>query len=311
MELSPLLDTPILFIVFNRPAPTRRAFEAIRAAKPRRLYIASDGPRPHKEGEATLVKAVREIATQVDWDAEVHTLFRDRNVGCKQGVAGAIDWFFQHEPEGIILEDDCVPSSSFFRFCQEMLARYRDDNRVMHIAGTNHHPEYVRDPDYSYYFSFYGHMWGWATWRRAWALYDMDLAIFPEITAKAYLRDLFGNRLAAQYFTRKVGEAYSGKLDTWDYQWDFIRMIHSGLTVVPNINLVENIGFGPDATHTFSAQNESAKNQASDIGFPLRHPAFVIRDAQSDNRHFRLLLKRILIRKILGSLRIKGYDTRG
>ena len=306
-----MLHTPVLLIVFNRPEPTQQVFDAIRKAGPHRLYIAADAARPQKEGEAARCGQVREIVSQVDWDCEVHRLFREENQGCKMGVSGAISWFFEKEEQGIILEDDCVPSPSFFPYCQELLTRYAQDKRVMHIAGTNHHPGYVRDADYSYYFSYYGHMWGWASWRRAWALYDIEMKHFPEILQKGYLYDVFGHKLATRYFIRKVTEAYTGKIDTWDYQWDYSRMVQSGLTIVPHTNLIHNIGFGADATHTFSEANHAAHNLAKEMAFPLRHPPFVVRDARADQHHFKVLLRRILQRKAFSMLGIKGYDSRG
>ena len=156
------LETPVLFLVFNRPDTTAQVFEAIRQAKPPRLYVASDGAREDKEGELEKVKQVREIVSQVDWNCEVKTLFRDKNLGCKIAVSSAIDWFFEQEEMGIILEDDCLPHPTFFRFCQELLERYRDDERIGMISGNNF--QFGRKcTDYSYYFSMYSHIWGWAS----------------------------------------------------------------------------------------------------------------------------------------------------
>lgn len=180
--------TPILFIGFNRPETSRQVFAAIRSAEPTDLYVAIDGPRVGHSDEAARVAEVRAIFDDVDWDCEVHTLFREDNVGCRLGVSGAINWFFENVEAGIILEDDCVPSSSFFGYCEELLDRFADDTRIMHIAGYNHRPDFVWDPDYSYFFSHYGYMWGWATWRRAWAFYDVELPHFDEIVAKGYLK---------------------------------------------------------------------------------------------------------------------------
>lgn len=305
------MNVPILYVIFNRPDHTRQSFEAIRAAKPARLYIAADGPRDHKPEDKDRVGKVREIVSQVDWDCELKTLFRDENVGAGRGVSEAISWMFETEEMGIILEDDCVPTDSFFRFCKDLLQRYAHDTRVMHIAGTNHHPEFRRDPDYSYYFSYYGHMWGWATWKRAWAHYDIKLTHHREIIEKGLLYDVFGNQLATKYFVKKVRDALAAKVDAWDYQWDFIRMMQSGMTIVPHTNLVKNIGFGEEATHTFSANEARAKNEAHDIQFPLKHPPYVIRDAKADNHHFKSLMQRTVQRKVYGYLGINGYDARG
>src|SRR4051812_29566436 len=180
------LHTPVLFVIFNRPETTRQVFEAIRTAKPSRLYIAADGPRKNKPGEDQKCQEAREIVKAVDWDCEVKTLFSKENLNCGRGPATAFTWFFEHEEEGIILEDDCLPTQSFFRFCQELLERYRYDYRVMHIGGNNFLNGWQRDQDYSYYFSLSGHIWGWATWRRAWQMFDYKLSLYEKIKEKKY-----------------------------------------------------------------------------------------------------------------------------
>lgn len=311
MQQNEQLDTPVLLVVFNRPEPTRRVFQAIRDAKPRKLYVAADGPRADRPQEADVCAEVRDIIQGVDWECEVETLFREQNRGCKLGVSEAITWFFENEPQGIILEDDCVPVPSFFPYCERLLEKYADDTRIMHIAGTNHHPDFSRDPEYSYCFSLYGHMWGWASWRRAWDMYDVNVPTFPKVKQQKYLQDAFGNKLAAKYFSQKIEATYNGEIDTWDYQWDFIRMTNAGLSIIPENNLVFNIGFGEDATHTHSANNEQARNIPKDLDFPLRHPPFIVRDKVSDDHHFTVLLRRIFKRKLLSFLRVSGYESRG
>ena len=305
------LDTPVLFIGFNRPETSKKVFEAIRGIRPAKLYVALDGPRPDKPGEDGLCEEVKGIFENIDWDCELKTLFRQENVGCKLGVVGAIDWLFENEEKGIILEDDCVPSKSFFHFCDELLDRYMHDTRVMHIAGYNHRPDYVRDPDYSYYFSYYGYMWGWATWRRAWNLYDVNLSNFEEVIKKNYLDGILPGKLATKYYIKKVRDAYTGVNDTWDYQWDFIRMTNSGLSIVPHNNLIHNIGFGEDATHTVSSANWSMNNIASELEFPLQHPHFVLCDTKSDRVYFNQLMKWTAYRKVMGLVGVKGFSTQG
>jgi hypothetical protein len=306
------LTTPVLFVVFNRPDTTRQVFEAIRQAKPPRLYVAADGPRKHKAGEAERSAQTRAIATAVDWPCEVKTLFRDENVGCGRGPSSAFDWFFANEEQGIILEDDCVPHQSFFWFCQELLEKYKDDSRVMHITGSNFQNGWQRDPDYSYYFSYYPHEWGWASWRRAWKLFDYEVKLYPEITQKGYLNGYFTSKLEEKYRMSKVANTY-GKSDInwWDYQWNFAHFVNSGLAIIPNTNLVENIGFGEDATHTLSNRDKRAENKAQAITFPLKHPEIMIRDVESDSRYFKILMNRLVMRKVLGKIGVKGYDARG
>ena len=283
MKSSPL-KTAVLFLVYNRLDTTKQVFEAIRQTKPLRLYIASDGP---KEGEAEKVQAVREYLTsRIDWDCEIKTLFREKNLGCRMGVSSAITWFFENEEKGIILEDDCLPSQSFFWFCEELLERYKDDMRVWHIAGNNFLNGYVRDPDYSYYFSYYGSIWGWASWANRWNKYDVEIKSYPEIRDKKYLWDVFGNWPEAKFRTSNFDSTIDG-FNTWDYQWNYARFINSGLSIVPNVNLIKNIGFGKNATHTHNKNDPRSRMPSCDIQLPLNHPAFLIRDKISDDRFFK------------------------
>jgi len=285
------LKTAVLFLVFNRLDTTKQVFEAIRTAKPPRLYIAADGARDTRPGEAEKVEAVRTYLLQnVDWECEVITLFRERNFGCKMAVSGAIDWFFEHEERGIILEDDCLPSQSFFWFCDALLERYEEDMRIWHIAGNNFHFGWQRDPDYSYYFSYYGSIWGWATWRSRWAHYSVEMKHYDEVRAKNYLWDVFGSSKEAGFRLTNFNAIRNG-LDTWDFQWAYTRFINSGLSTVPTINLVKNLGFGEEATHTRHKHDKRADMAVFDMDFPLRHPKFVIRDKISDDRFFRTFVR--------------------
>lgn len=301
---------PILFLVFNRPEPTTQVFEAIRKYKPNTLYVAADGPRKDRVAEQELCDKTRKIALSVDWPCEVKTLLREENLGCKIAVSSAIDWFFEQEEQGVILEDDCVPTLSFFDFCRELLEEYKDDERIMHIAGCNHHPEYSEGAESSYHFSYYGHMWGWASWRRAWNLYDLKMQDFERINREKYLESLMGT-LQGKYLIRKLKEVYYKGMDTWDYQWDYSKALQKGLTIIPKHNLVNNIGFGEDATHTFSSKNQFSSISVKDMPFPLVHPKKIGRDQQADAYHFRKLILWIFKRKLYAALGVKGYDGRG
>lgn len=265
-----MTDTAVLFLVFNRIETTRAAFAAIRAARPARLYVAADGPRPGRAGEADRCAEVRRLATEVDWPCEVRTLFRDTNLGCKHGVASGIDWFFAQEAEGIIIEDDIVPDPSFFRFCTELLARYRDDTRVAMISGCS----LIGDrhgADTSYVFSRYLHVWGWASWRRAWQHYDVAMAAWPSPAASAQLAQVLGGRQAAiGHWTAIFDRMARGEIDTWDYQWVFSAWMNDMVAVVPAATLIDNIGFGADATHTVGSA--PALPAPVPMRFPLRHP---------------------------------------
>lgn len=269
---SPLLETPVLFIAWNRPDETAKSFEAIRAVRPSRLFIAADGPR--MPAESRLTDAVRAIATEfVDWPCEVRTRFSDSNLGCRAGVTQAIDWFFSHVEAGIIVEDDCVAHPEFFTFCDEMLRRFENDPRVLHISGDNTAAVQIAQ-DWSYCFIRYPHIWGWATWRRAWDLYDRDLAQWDVIRRHGAAEDLFDTEEQAHRWIPVFDRLHaSGQPDTWDWQWAATCFINGGLAVQPITNLVSNVGFNERATHT-SKFSERA-DAAADAIFPLRHPPFV------------------------------------
>lgn len=275
------LKTAVLFLIFNRPDTTRQVFEAIRKAKPPRLYVAADGPRADKAGEAEKVEQARRIATQVDWECEVKTLFREKNLGCRVAVSSAIDWFFENEEEGIILEDDSLPSQSFFWFCEELLEKYRDDMRIMAVSGDNFQKDRVRN-EFSYYFSRFNHCWGWASWRRAWSYYEKDMQSWPYIRDNDYMQDILLDKAAVKYWSKIFEAVYKNKIDTWDYQWTFSCWIQNGLTVLPNVNLVSNIGFDGDATHTTGKDNANSKIPVFNLSFPLKHPNWMIKDKKAD-----------------------------
>ncbi len=276
------MHTAVLFLVFNRPDTTLKAFEAIRQARPPRLYVAADGPRPGRAGDGARCEQVRRIATSVDWPCEVRTLLREGNLGCKTAVAGGISWFFETEEEGIILEDDVVPDASFFPFCEELLERYRADSTVMMISGNCFHRPGHR-PNASYFFSRYTYIWGWATWRRAWQYYDRDMTRWPSLKGTDFLRRLGGVRRSHEaHWTRVFQAAYAGQIDTWDYQWLFASMARGGLSISPSKNLATNIGFSSDGTHTTDEGGSAARIPLESIGFPLIHPSKVARDSAVD-----------------------------
>lgn len=278
-----MLDTPVLFLVFNRPDKTTITFNAIRAARPKRLYVAADGPRTNRVDEKEKVAKVREIVTAVDWSCEVHTLFREKNLGCRRAVSGALSWFFSAEPEGIILEDDCFASPAWFRFAEEMLERYRDDKRVMCVSATHFHGANYK-PEYSYFFSRYPHCWGWASWARAWALYDADMSAWPRLKKSRWLRSVgYGSQSFYRYWTARFDQAYiENGVDSWAYRWFFSCWSQNGLTVLPECNLVSNIGYDGEGTHTKSKNTPDGVVSHESIAFPLRHPDRVFPDFAAD-----------------------------
>lgn len=241
-------EDAILFLVFNRVDTTERVFETIRKARPKKLYVAADGPRSAIEAEKC--KLVREISTRIDWDCELKTLFRNDNLGCKDAVSGAIDWFFEQEEQGIVLEDDCLPSPSFFGFCSVLLHAYKDDNRIGHIGGSNFQNGLQRGEG-TYYFSRLTHVWGWAGWRRAWRNYDVNMGTFPHFAASD-LNNLPSHAPFKDIWYRNLQSTFEGKINTWDYQLSYANIISNYMSIIPNQNLIKNIGFGEDATHTFT-----------------------------------------------------------
>lgn len=266
------LKTPILFLIFNRPDTTQRVFEQIAKQQPLKLYIAADGPRESRTGELDLCEATRKIVETITWPCEVKRLFREENLGCKKAVSSAISWFFENEEEGIILEDDCLPHPDFFGFCEAMLNRYRNTEKVMHISGNNFQ-EGVKHGDSSYYFSSYAHIWGWATWKRAWNKYSIGLT---QEESTAIIEVKFKHYLERKYWKMVAAKLHSGEFNTWDYQWTFTLWKHDGLAIIPNVNLVSNIGFGAASTHlpdkdhifsnmSFSQMGELTFNDALNI----------------------------------------------
>lgn len=274
-------ETAVLFLIFNRPDTTERVFEAIRQAKPKRLYVAADGPRDNKEGEFEKCKKTREIATKVDWDCEVKTLFRDSNLGCGRAVSEAISWFFSHEEMGIILEDDCLPHPSFFSYSEELLIKYKDEDRVMMISGDNFQQGKRRGKG-SYYFSEFPHIWGWASWRRAWDKYDFKISDYQKFIEQNIIEDIFPiDKPLQDFWIENFNRVYNGNFDTWDYQWVYCILKNGGLSIAPNVNLISNIGFRADATHTMSPEDRLANMPISDIG-KISHPDFIIVNGIAD-----------------------------
>ncbi|MGE5656087.1 MAG: glycosyltransferase family 2 protein [Actinomycetota bacterium] len=274
--------TPIAFIIFKRPDTTARVFETIRQVQPPKLLVVADGPRPDRPGEETDCAATRAIIDQVDWKCEVLTNYADTNLGCRQRVSSGLDWIFDTVEEAIILEDDCLPHPTFFPFAEELLNRYRDDERIMAITGTNVQWGRKRT-DYSYYFSRYNHCWGWASWRRAWQHYDLQMKLWPEFRDSNYLEQILVDAHAVKSWTKTYQLSYEQKLNTWDFQWTFACWVQSGLTIIPNGNLVSNIGYGAGSTHTEELTSPYSNMAVEAMTFPLQHPPFVVQNREADD----------------------------
>jgi hypothetical protein len=275
------LNTPVALIIFNRPDTTERVFAEIAKAKPPILLVVADGPRENRPEEAQRCERARAIVAQVDWPCQVLTNYADANMGCKIRVASGIDWIFEMVEEAIILEDDCLPEPTFFRFCEEMLIRYRDDERISMVSGGNLQFGQRRGLG-SYYFSRYTHIWGWATWRRAWQHYDRDISRWPKLREEGWIESMFKNKGEHAYWSNSFDAVHSGELDTWDCSWTFACMLRGMLQISPNVNLISNIGFGPGATHT-QIIGIHANMPTEPMRFPLVHPEVVVPSREGDD----------------------------
>jgi len=287
------LQVPVLFLVFNRPEHTRLALDRIRQARPPRLYVHSDGPRPQVNGEAGRVEQVRTIIGQgVDWDCEVKTLYRAENQGLRQGVFGALNWFFEAEPYGIVLEDDCVPDLSFFPFCAELLEYYRDDEQVMHIGGSNLAEATTADLEASYVFTRFSFVWGWAGWRRAWQKMSPDLEGLDTFEQSGKISRLVGDPMARAYMLDKFRVTQRRENNSWAYAWFYSILKNDGLCLVPKVNLVQNTGVGEAGATNTRGQNEKARLRAQPISFPLVHPESRQPEGMLEKQFFYLSQKR-------------------
>lgn len=272
------LNTPIAFLIFNRPDVTHRVFERIASARPKTLLVVADGPRTAAEAEKC--RQTRAVLEKIDWDCTVFTNFSDTNLGCKLRVSSGLDWVFSQVEEAIVLEDDCIPSISFFQYCETMLDYYRHDERVMVITGSNLQDGVSRTP-YSYYFSKLNLVWGWASWRRAWKHYDVTMASWPEFKDTGLLRTYCDGPDEEPHWTRIFDTAYNGQIDTWDFQWLYACWAHSGLTVTPDKNLISNVGFGPDATHTTWSDSPLSERRTEELS-EIIHPPLMTRNCDAD-----------------------------
>ena len=295
-----MFNTPILFLIFNREDTAQRVFDAICQQKPKYLFVAADGARKNVAGEEKTCKRVRDIIKQINWDCEVKTLFREENVGCKTAVSSAITWFFDQVEYGIILEDDCLPDPTFFPFCEELLIRYKDDDRVGHIGG-NCFFNGVVSAEFSYDFCSIAHIWGWATWRRVWKNFDLNFAYWDETIAnKKKRKALFKYLYEEIYFSSFIPDALKEKkgFSVWDVQYHYTLRVQNQLSVYPSVNLVSNIGItSPKATHKASRKTAKKFRKSYPITFPLKHPSYMLPNENIDKitcRKYFFSYKRLL-----------------
>lgn len=298
----------VLFLVFNRIETTKEVFECIRQAKPKRLYVAADGPRINKEGEAEKVQTVREfIIKGIDWECEVHTLFRDKNLGCKYAVSSAISWFFKNEDQGIILEDDCKPNLDFFRFCEEMLSRYKESKDIGIISGTNH---FISNSSIKedYYFSIFPFIWGWASWRRVWEYYDLEMEDYDNFSTRESLKNKFLTSGALNYWHDCFKKTSNKQINTWDYQFTYSLIKNNFLNIIPKVNLISNIGFGELATHTVNPKEAKHSNLPTNrLSFPLIHPQLIKRNYTEDHRFEKQAFNHNSLYNFLKALKLKYF----
>lgn len=273
------LSTPVLLLLFNRPDATRKVLDEIRKVRPRKLFVSMDGPRPDNADDRKKCEQVKICINNIDWECDCHTNIRQKNMGLKLAVRSGIDWFFDNVSEGIILEDDCVPSNSFFHYCEMLLTKYRDDTRVMMISGSNGQGG-IKRGEASYYFSRIAGVHGWATWKRAWNLFDPDVRAFQAFRKSGKMKGYFTHQSTGNYWLEKIEDnMYGGK--SWAFPWAFALFLRDGLCACPNMNLITNIGWGNDASNGGKEDSEFANMMSEEI-VNIVHPACVFPDESAD-----------------------------
>lgn len=295
-----LVDVPVAIIFFNRPKPLQRVFASVREARPSQLFLIQDGSRSDRDTDVDLMEKCREIVSDIDWECEVHTNFSENNLGCGMRIYSGISWVFEYVDRLIVLEDDCVPSQSFFPFCAELLNRYKDDERMTMISGMNHLDEYDGTA-YSYFFAKAGSIWGWATWKRVWDQIDYEMKYMEEKDTLSLLRNSIASPLYANKLLNKCQKKYEqlckgGQLSSWSTQFGMIMYLHSQLIIVPQKNLISNIGLTKDTTHAVDSLRKIPSGlqrvffmKAREIEFPLKHPKYIIEDVAFNQKVFRIM----------------------
>jgi hypothetical protein len=277
-----LCKSAVLLLCFNRPEHTRKVFNQIRLVRPSRLYLAIDGPRLSSPGDVAKIDEVKKILSEINWECSIQRLYRSTNLGCREAVKGALDWFFYHEEEGIILEDDIYALPSFFKFCDEMLSNYRESSEVCVISGSNSIANlYV--PETRYFYSIYNHCWGWASWRRSWLNYENDLNALNKKITPYFLRKIGGGWCFSIVWMTILRSVINRNVNSWAYIWTFSCWIKKGLAVLPSSPLTINIGFDDQATHTSHQIPNFLKNtNLVEMDFSLHSPKVFQRDVNAD-----------------------------
>lgn len=275
----------IIFLFFNRLEVTKRVFAEIAKQKPERLFLVADGPR-NSEEEKTCAGVRQHVLSSIDWDCEVFENFSSINLGCRNRVSSGITWAFEHIEDAIIIEDDCLPDPSFFPYCKELLECYKNNEKIMMISGNNAQFGQIVTED-SYYFSQYPRIWGWATWKRAWDLYDVSIKDW-----QTQRNQIFSKYDVDAAFWTRAFDLIHKNFNTWDYQWVYTIWKNEGKAITPSINLIKNIGFGPEGTHCLSANDKFANQPTFPLTFPLKHPSFFDFNKKADDferySHFKI-----------------------
>lgn len=276
------LTTPVALIIFNRPDKTKIVFEEIRKAKPSKLFIIADGPRKNIDNDYHLCLKTREVVENIDWDCQVYKDYSEINLGTRVRPSSGLEWVFSQTDDAIILEDDCLPHPSFFEYCQILLEHHKNNYNVNMISGSNFISQYS-NKNYSYYFSVFHHFWGWATWKRSWELFDLEMKSWPKLKASKLLYQTVPNKKSAKYWETLFDDVYNGKISTsWDYQWYYSSWKNKNLAIIPSVNLISNIGFGVEATHTKNPNHIRANVPIKAVQFPLIHPPDIKSDVKVD-----------------------------
>ena len=286
-------ESPVLLITFNRPEKTRKVFEKIKLAKVKKLYIANDGPRKGNLDDIKAREEIKKLADEVDWNCELYTKFHEKNLGCKLGVSTAISWALENEDRVIIIEDDCVPSLPFFKYCNYCLEKYKDDERIAMISGNNYTP--IKEISSDYFFTKYGHIWGWATWKRVWDKFDVNLPFLENDITSGFDKINYLTKDEFKYFKKRWKHLFekinNDTINTWDYQFSYFRMINNLISIAPRVNLVSNIGLFSSRTGNTSKNNDNYVPADSDF-ILLKHPAEIRISLEYEKYHFKKIINK-------------------
>jgi hypothetical protein len=272
------MKTPIVLIIYHRPKLTAKVINSLREVKPSKIFVVADGPK--NRFDEKLCQETRALIKLINWKCKIYKNYAHRNLGVRKRVVSGLDWVFSKVSRAIIIEDDLEIDKSFYKFCSEMLEKYKDEEKIISIAGNNFlFGKYNLTK--SYLFSRYVYSTGWATWKRAWKLYDNTMTKWPSLRETSWLHDILGNRVMELYWKKIFDMTYAEKVDSWAYRWTYSSFLCNGLTITPKLDLVAHIGYGEQATHT-KRRDRIAGMKTAKMNFPLIHPKKIIRNARAD-----------------------------